>query len=111
MARDQAGYTQVKMKFGLFERVNHLTSIFCSSCPTSGSGAMGKGDFARVIHLAAGSTCMADTCSDELHDPFICIYLNQDNIYCTACSVRGADRLPFYVSAFTCIRLIRTGEK
>lgn len=72
MAGDWAGF--IGENEVLFERDNHLTSLFASSCPTSGSGAMGKGDFVRVIHLAAGSTCMADTCSDELHDPFIYIF-------------------------------------
>jgi len=37
---------------------------------------VGKGDFVRVIHLAAGSTWMADTCLDELHDPFIYTFIS-----------------------------------
>ncbi len=62
----------VLFKGGVLIYAEHC--IFSSSCPTSRSGAMGKGDFVRVIRLAAGSTCMEDTCSDELHDPFIYIF-------------------------------------
>ncbi len=44
MARDRAGYTQLKMKFGLFERVNHLTYTVSSPqlAPLLGQVQWGK---------------------------------------------------------------------